>query len=111
EARRRVGVQIAGPLDLVEELRRDGPDRHEAAGPGGLGHDERAVGVHLREREPDAGDVRYLVEERVVAARALRAALEDVAGDDPGREAVPVVARPAELPRRGAEGERGVRHA
>src|SRR5581483_1442570 len=67
--------------------------------------------VHLGQREADAGDVRHVVEEGVVPARALRTALEDVPGDDPGGEAVPVVALPAELPRRGPEGQRGVRDA
>src|SRR6185503_19544363 len=68
EARGDVRVQVAGPLDLVEELRGDGPDRDESAGAGVLGHDEGAVGMHLGDRKTDPRDVGHLAEEGIVAA-------------------------------------------
>jgi hypothetical protein len=57
-----------------------------------------AVGIHLGDREAGALDGRDLLEEGVVPARALRAALDDVTCHHGGRQLVPVVARPAELP-------------
>src|SRR5438093_471100 len=53
-------------------------------------------------------ETRYLGEERVVAARRLRAAFDDVAGDHRAGETVPVVARPAMAPRGRTDRERGV---
>ncbi len=108
EARGDVGVRILGTADLVEELRGDGTDRHDAARAGMLGDDEAAVGAHLRDREPRMAEVTHLFEKGVVPAGALRATLDDVAGDDAGGEAVPVVALPPEAPRRRAEGQRGI---
>ena len=64
-----------------------------AAGVRVLRDDERAVGARLDDRIADVrevGNVPPVVE--AVAARALRAALDDVAGDDSGGELVPVVA-------------------
>ena len=70
--------------------------------------DAGAVLGDLREREADVGQPRHLAEEGVVAAGRVGAALQDVPGDDGAGEAVPVVARPAVVPRRGPADERGV---
>ncbi len=103
-----VGVVVVDPLDLVEQLRGDGADRHEAAGARVLGDHRRPVGAHLGDREAAPLDARNLSEERVVATGALGAALDDVAGDDGAREGIPVVTGPAEVRCRRAEDHRGV---
>ena len=51
------------------------------------------------------GEVGDLVEERVVAARRLRAALDHVPGDDRAREPIPVGACPGVPPGRGTDHE------
>ena len=67
-----------------------------AAGARMLGDDERAVGAGLDDRIADVGEVGNLPPVvQAVAAGALRAALDDVAGDDAGGEAVPVVGAPS----------------
>src|SRR5205085_1617724 len=53
----------------------------------------------------------HLLEEGVVATGRLRAALDDVPGDDRSRERVPVVALPAVMPRRGPDHDGGIGHA
>ena len=84
------------------------PTETQPAGAGVLGDDERAVLVHLGDGEAERPRPVDLLEEAVVAAGGLRAALDDVAGGDGAREPVPVVARPAEAPRRRADHQRRV---
>ena len=76
-----------------------------------LGHDERPVVVHLGDREAGMLEPRHLLEERVVAAGGLRAALQDVARDHRRSEPVPVRPAPAEVPRRRPDHDRRVRDA
>ena len=106
-----VGAEIGGAVDLVEQLRRHCPDRHQPAGVWMLGDDARPVGGDLGEREPDPVEAGDLGEERVVAAGGLRPALEDVAGDDRAGQRVPVVASPAVMPGRRPADQRGVGRA
>ena len=108
EARDHVGVEVARAVDLVEQLRRDGADVDAPAGAGVLGDDERAVLVHLGDGEAQRPRPVDLLEEAVVAAGRLRAALDDVAGGDGAGQAIPVVALPAEAPRRRADDQRRV---
>ena len=54
------------------------------------------VREHFEDRVANAGEVANPAPVGEVAARALGAALDDVAGDDAGREAVPVIGRPVE---------------
>ena len=63
--------------------------------PGCLVITRRAVGGDLGDREARVAPVGDLVEERVVAAGGLRAALDDVPGDDRAGQRVPVVAAPS----------------
>jgi hypothetical protein len=78
-------------------------ERDAAAGSGVLGDDERPVGARLGDRVADVGQVgdRTPVVQAVPPG-ALRTTLEDVPGDDPGGELVPVLGAPAELVRSGA---------
>ena len=103
-----VGVRVCRPADLVEELRGHGPDRHQPVGAGVLGDHATAIRPHLGYRKPRPVQARDLVEERVVAAGALRAALDDVTGDHRSGERVPVGALPLEPPRRRADDQRRV---
>ena len=91
-----VGAEVARAPDLVEQLRRHRPHGHHAAGPGVLGDHRRAVGVQLGQREADALPVRHLLEEGVVPAAALGAALDDVARHHRAGDGVEVVVGPAE---------------
>ena len=91
-------------------------DRRHGDAPAGvrmLGDDEGAVGRRLRRSDsrcsPDRGSICQSYE--TVAARALRAALDDVAGDDARGELVPVVVAPAELEAKRRHGERRVGRA
>jgi hypothetical protein len=64
---------------LGHRVRRDAPP-----GAGVLRDDERAVRRRLDDRVADVGEVRDVAPVvEAVAARALRAALDDVPGDDP----------------------------
>ena len=106
---RDVRVRIA---HLVHELLGHRRDRDPAAGVRMLVDDERAVGVAFDDRIADVrevGNVLPIVE--AVAARALRAAFDDVAGDDSRGESIPVVAGPAELVAQRRHRERGVGRA
>ncbi len=103
-----VGAEVRRSADLVQQLRRDGADRHLAAGAVVLADHRRAVGGDLDPREAEPGHARHLGEERVVATRRLGAALDDVPGDDASGEGIPVVACPAVVPRRRTAGDRGV---
>jgi hypothetical protein len=88
---------------LVDELLGDRMEGDAAAGSGVLGDDERPVGARLGDRVADVGQVgdRTPVVQAVPPG-ALRTTLEDVPGDDPRGELVPVVGAPAELvPQRG----------
>ena len=92
---RDVRVRVA---HLVDELLRHRRHRDPAAGVGMLVDHERSVVVAFDDRIADVGEIgNRLPVVEAVAARALRAALDDVAGDDAGGEAVPVVGLPAEL--------------
>ena len=71
--------------------------------PSALRFDDRIADVR------EIGNVLPVVE--AVAAGALRAALDDVAGDDARREPVPVVGAPAELVAQRRHRERGVGRA
>lgn len=100
-----VGVQVVDALDLVEQLCGDGVDGHRTARTGVLGDDERAVLRDLRDGESEhdvVGDRRKAGE---VAARGLRAALDDVTGDDGAGHPVPIVRAPAMPPGRGPADE------
>ena len=75
----------------------------------GLGDHGRPVGLALADRERDAERVGVgPPRTRVVAARDLAAALEEVADDDAGGEPVPVVPRPAVLVHQRGEEQRRV---
>ena len=104
----RVGAQVARAGDLVEELGGDRADGDRAPGPGVLGDDRRAVGRQLGEGEPDPGQARHLLEEGVVAAAALRPALDDVAGHHGPGQLVEVVGSPPEGPDGRAHHQGGV---
>jgi hypothetical protein len=93
-----VGVEVPGAAELVEQLGRDRADADAPAGAGVLRDDAGPVTCELRDREADVLEVRDLLEERVVAAGRLRAALDHVPGDDRAGQRVPVVALPAEAP-------------
>ena len=62
-----------------------------------LRHDEAAVFFGLDDRKPDPLVAFHERPVGEVPACALRAALDDVAGDDSGGHAIPIVRRPAEL--------------
>ena len=63
---------------------------------GMLHDDERPVSRRLDDRIADVGEIGdVLPVVQAVAAGALRAALDDVAGDDSGRETIPVVGAPS----------------
>ena len=90
-------------MHLVEQLLANGVEGDHAAGPGGLGDHEGAVGLELTDREADhpRGGVRPPIA-RVVATADLARALEQVSAGDSGCETVPVVSGPPEF-----EDERG----
>ena len=108
EAGHRVGAQVARAPDLVEQLRGDRPDRHRAACPGMLGDHRRAVGVHLGDGKADPLAIGHLLEEGVVAAAALGAALDDVAGHHRARDGVEVGVGPPEGVQGRPDDQRGV---
>ena len=86
-------------VHLVQQLLANRVERDHAAGARRLGdHGGRRRLVDLGDRERDSQRIGVLPPRaRVVAARDLAAALEQVADDDTGGEPVPVVPRPAEL--------------
>jgi hypothetical protein len=108
EPRGHIGAEVRGAADLVQQLRGDGADRHLSPGAVVLADHGRPVDRDVRPREAGAGHAGHLGEERVVAPGGLRAALDDVAGDDATGESVPVVAGPAVVPRRRAAHHGGV---
>ena len=63
-----------------------------------LHDDERPVSRRFDDGIADVGEIGNVPPVvQAVAAGALRAALDDVTGNDPGGEAIPIVAGPAEL--------------
>ena len=106
---RDVRVRIA---HLVDELLGDRRHRDPPAGVRVLGDDERAVGACFDDGIADVGEIgnRSPVVQ-TVAARALRAALDDVPGDDAGGELIPARRAPAELVAKRRHRERGVGRA
>ena len=106
-----VGAQVARAADLVEELCGHGPHRHRAARPRVLGDHRGPVRMHLGQREADPFPVRHLLEEGVVAAAALGAALDHVAGHHCPGDGVEIVVRPAEGVQGRTDDEGGVGHA
>ena len=86
--RQQIGAWIA---DLVEQLLTDRVRRDETARAVGLRHDEAAVGLALDDREPHVLIARHRLPVGEVAAGALRAALDDVAGERALREPIVVV--------------------
>ena len=86
--RQQVGARIA---DLVEQLLADRVRRDETARSFRLGDDEAAVGLALDDREPHVLVARHRRPVGEVAAGALRAALDDVAGERALREPIVVV--------------------
>ena len=110
EASHHIRVDVAAALNLIEKLCRHGADRHQPPAPRMLGDDRASVLAQLRDRKAELGDPRDLREKAVVPAGGLRAALDDVAGDDRARQPVPVVASPTEAPRGRANHERRIGH-
>jgi hypothetical protein len=96
---------------LVHELLLHRAHGDRAARAGMLRHDERAVGERFEHRIADARPVAHVAPVGEVAARALRAALDDVAGDDARGKPIPVVGRPAERVDHRRERDAGVRAA
>ncbi len=103
-----IGVGVRRSADLVEELGGHRPDRHQPAGAGVFRDDARTVGEHLGDREPRVLEVRDLLEEGVVAAGALGAALDDVTGHDRAGQRVERVPAPPEPPGGGSHHHGGV---
>ena len=103
-----IGAEVARTADFVEQLRGDRADGDRAPGAGVLGDDGGAVGLHLGDGKPDALGVWDLFEEGVVAAAALGAALDDMAGDDRAGDGVEIVVPPAERVQRRTDHQRGV---
>ncbi len=108
EVRDDIGIEVRGVADLVEQLSGDGADRHDPAGARVLGDDAAAVGGDLGDGEAGVAAFGDLVEEAVVAAGGLRAALDDVPGGDGAGQGLPVVAAPAVPPGGGADDQAGV---
>jgi hypothetical protein len=105
-----IGVEVLGAANLVHDLRRDRPHGDRAAGVGVLGDGEGAIGVDLGPGIADIDEAGNLMEERVVAAGGLTAALDHMACRQRTGQAVPVVALPAELPGRGGHHHRRIGH-
>ncbi len=104
-----VGRDVAARIaHLVDQLLLDRAHRDRAAGAGMLGDHEGAVGRDLDHRVADALEMPDAPPVREIPAGALGAALHDVAGDDAGREPVPVVGLPAERVDHGCERDAGV---
>ena len=103
-----VGAQVAGRIDLVEQLRGDRPHGDLAAGAVVLAYDRRAVGRDLGPREAGPVHALHFGEERVVAAGGLGAALDDVPGRHRAGQDVPVVDRPVVVPGGGTADHRRV---
>src|SRR5262249_12850394 len=100
--RRDVGSRIA---DLIEQLLGDTGYIYAAAGPRMLGDHETAVWYRLNDGITDPGEVgNGLPVSLAIAARALRAALDDMARDSAYGEAVPVVGLPTKLVDHRAQG-------
>src|SRR4051812_24497933 len=73
-----------------------------------LGDHARPIRTDLGEWETEVLQAGDFIEERVVAAGRLGAALQDVPGDEGTGQRVPVVTGPAVPPRRRADDERSV---
>ena len=110
EARGDVGAEVALGLDLVDELRGDGVDGDRASGAVVLGDDARAVGGDLGDREARGAGRRagQAEEPAEVAAGRLRAALDDVTGDDRAGQLVVRRLAPAVVRDRRTDDQRGV---
>ena len=108
EARDDVGREVARPVDLVEQLRGDRLHGDRPAGAGGLGDHRGPVGRDLGDGQADVPGARELAGEREVAAGGLRAALDDVSGDDRAGQRVEVAGAPPVPPRGGPDDHRGV---
>ncbi|MCY1526571.1 hypothetical protein D9M68_616030 [compost metagenome] len=114
EVRDDIRRQIArGIVHFIQQLFLDGAGIDHAAGAVRLADDELAVGVDLGYREAGGVHVGHVLQARYaeVAARHLQAAFQHVAGHGGASQAGPVVQAPAEVGKRGAKGERGIRHA
>src|SRR5262245_56304843 len=75
-----------------------------------LSDDKRSVRRRLDDRKTDIGKIRNAAPLKLaVAARRLRATLDDVTGDRARGEPVPIVSGPAELVNHWREREAGVR--
>ena len=93
--RREVLFRIA---HLVHELLRHAVHIDATAGARVLRDHERAILLHLDDREADVLEVRDGAPVvRAISAGRLRAALHDVSRDDPRRQSVPVIGGPPEL--------------
>ncbi len=103
-----VGVGVLETLDLVEQLCSDRAHGDRATGAGVLGDDRRTVVLDLGDGEARVFEPGDLLEERVVAAGALRAAFDDVTCHDRAGELVPVHPRPAVVPGSRADDDGGV---
>src|SRR5690606_5248065 len=110
ETRDGVGVRVARPRDLVENLRLDRRLGYEPAGPLVFGDGEAAVFLNLSDREPRALEIRDFLEASIVAARRLWAAFEDMPGDDRRGDRIVIVVRPTKMVDGGAHDERSVGH-
>src|SRR5205807_9859802 len=98
EVRYHVGGDVrARVAHLVDQLLGHGVNRDDTACAGMLGDGQRTVRASFHDRIPDVRQVgnRSPVVE-AVAPRTLRAALDDVAGDDSRGEPIPIVVGPAE---------------
>ena len=92
-----IGRHVAGRADLIENLLAHRQHVHQAAGVRMLRDDKAAVRTGFDEWETHVPEAFHLMPVGEIAACALRAAFDDVSGDDAGRHPVPVGRRPSEL--------------
>src|SRR5690606_20061960 len=92
--RQQVGARVT---DFINNLLANGGTGNQAAGVGRLGQNKAAVFVALGHREAHVVEVGHQVPVGEVAAIALGAALDHVAGQRTLRKAVVVVQRPVEF--------------
>jgi hypothetical protein len=103
------GHVLARVADFVEELLLHTVGVDAPAGAGMFGHGERSVRLGFHDGVADVGQVRDVLPVHLtVAAGALRAALDDVSGDDARGELVIVLRPPAEAVDHGREHQSGV---
>lgn len=100
EIRRDIGAVVQRALDLVQQLRRDGPDGDLAARARLLGEDTRSIMLNLSNGEADVlALVHEALEARVVATADVGGALDEMAGDERARNLIEVrLAVPAVIP-------------